>query len=517
VDLGSVWHKDVKAALACFPRASSLYVYAYSSLKGPERDVALASLAAHGKFLTAIHSPIPFTLSLIRGALRAEALPRVRNWVLDLQDAEDRALLTDGSLAGMHSIEVHFGGQGPLGEEELSALACLRGCRSVTRLRISSALDQRRPEGPWPHFLPSTLRELDLRGGGGGGDLLAALPAMLDACGGRLTRLLLDVKGAPRERGPGGAPGDRDGEAALRGVLHKCAATLRELELHYPEQHHPCGGGGGPSDVLAAVMRCRGLEKLETRVEMFDRCPPPAQALPALASLTLLACDPRFLSAGLWAFMGRGGLPALVELKLAFVHGGGQQGQEAEAEGGAVVGEHLIPAFEAVAGTLRRLGLHFATRALPPRSAYVTLGAAIGRLRRLRHLALDVSRDGRDYAAIGRGMATAVTGVTGGGKGAECRSPCPELWHLELARDGLGLFPISHHVEYVACEPSLIVPCVRVLETYVKGGDDALVLCGGLLRLGFCYSLRLQCERRTDAVDACVRELLRPLRSVQLG
>jgi hypothetical protein len=76
------------------------------------------------------------------------------------------------------------------------------------------------------------------------------------------------------------------------------------------------------------------------------------------------------------------------------------------------------------------------------------LGAAIGRLVRLRSLYLNISKDGRDYHTLGRGMAT-------GG--------CPELWELQIES-------VAKNAEYLALAPSVIVPSIRVMKVSTVGG-----------------------------------------------
>jgi hypothetical protein len=73
-------------------------------------------------------------------------------------------------------------------------------------------------------------------------------------------------------------------------------------------------------------------------------------------------------------------------------------------------------------------------------AARFEIAGAIGKLRRLRYLQLDMFSDGRDCTAVGAGL------VASGG--------CPELFELRLDRLEKNLF-------CVAREPSLILPSVR--------------------------------------------------------
>jgi hypothetical protein len=102
------------------------------------------------------------------------------------------------------------------------------------------------------------------------------------------------------------------------------------------------------------------------------------------------------------------------------------------------------------------------------RYGWYELGAAIGKLRRLRYLELHRVLDCRAHHAVGRGVA-----ASGG---------CPELVEVCLATD------IATNIGWLTHQPSLIVPSVRDLHigAYCTM-DEALLLCCGLVQAGYRY------------------------------
>jgi hypothetical protein len=116
-----------------------------------------------------------------------------------------------------------------------------------------------------------------------------------------------------------------------------------------------------------------------------------------------------------------------------------------------------------VAATLRRLRLHFYGPAEPSAVACHELGVAIGKLRCLRYLSLDLFKDGRAHQAVGRGLA-----ASGG---------CPPLFELRLCG-------VEQNTD------CLIVPSVRRL--FIGGaptGEEALLLYCGLVQMGYKHRL----------------------------
>jgi hypothetical protein len=190
-------------------------------------------------------------------------------------------------------------------------------------------------------------------------------------------------------------------------------------------------------------------------------------------------------------------MPALASLRIVSTQGVTWGKGE---EGGEGTGR-LVRAFEAVGPTLRRLILRACCGegAVPvpgalPAGAASQLGLAIGKLQRLRCLDLELSKEGRDYKDIARGMA-----ASGG---------CPELFELRVAT-------LESHVGSFLSKPSLIVPSVRDLIILAIGTEEeALLLCCGLVQMGYKHRLRMGLrdrdgdELRYSAV-ACTRAILR--------
>jgi hypothetical protein len=166
------------------------------------------------------------------------------------------------------------------------------------------------------------------------------------------------------------------------------------------------------------------------------------------------------LALPVWGTMADGRLPALASPSIS--------------DSGKGWGR-LPRALEAVAGTLMSLSITGRAPDDLPAGAWYELGAAIGKLRRLRYLQLHVSSDGRDYHALGRGLA-----ASGG---------CPKL-------AGIDLVGFARKVDWLAYEPSLILPSVRNLS--VSGGsteEEALLFACCLVQLATSTSILFLCER----------------------
>jgi hypothetical protein len=105
----------------------------------------------------------------------------------------------------------------------------------------------------------------------------------------------------------------------------------------------------------------------------------------------------------------------------------------------------LVPALEAVAGTLRRLDLAGRPLKEPPVEAYQKLGTAIGKLRRLRYLELGLLTDGCGYQPVRAEPASHPDRCNlhrGGGAAAVLR-PGPDAPDSGLGGQGLVLVLVS--------------------------------------------------------------------------
>jgi hypothetical protein len=180
------------------------------------------------------------------------------------------------------------------------------------------------------------------------------------------------------------------------------------------------------AEALGGLLLCGALKELEVPIEIFDRCTPASPPLRNLAGLEITDLQNHLLTAsGLWGFLSRGGTPRLTKLYLNCercswpARGEDNLKGETVVPQGQVDGSQLVTALEAVSGTLQCLSLRFFTNEKCPPDMFRSLGAAIGKLRRLKALGLNLSTDGRNVRAVAEGMATGA---------------CPELWSVGVSR-----------------------------------------------------------------------------------
>jgi hypothetical protein len=151
--------------------------------------------------------------------------------------------------------------------------------------------------------------------------------------------------------------------------------------------------------------------------------------------------------------MARRGFPALISVRL-------------DSEGwtwGPEVGPAMVAAFEGVAGTLKALAIRH--KIIGGGDGVLRqLGEAIGKLRLLEDLELDVGGQGLKYYHVAQGM----------GEGA-----CPAIRSLSCA--------IESGAGWLACRPSIIQPSVQNLYVTFGGvpGPEPLALAGALALLDF--------------------------------
>jgi hypothetical protein len=244
-----------------------------------------------------------------------------------------------------------------------------------------------------------------------------------------------------------------------------------------------------PGFLPGLVSCCDTLEVLQCPWDIFSALPATCPGFPRLIELALegrpdddVACASK-----VWDIMASGRLPALATFRADCYRE--SWGPAKWGEGGC----RLARAFEAVAGTLKRLHL---TGRLPkdqPVVASYDLGVAIGKLHRLEILLFNQFGDGREYHAVGRGMA-----ASGG---------CPELLKLDV--HGLG-----KNVDWLTFEPSLIVSSVRNLTiAAVTDEEEALLVCCGLVETGYRFRFEDHLEgplgtRFSEELRACMRAIL---------
>jgi hypothetical protein len=220
------------------------------------------------------------------------------------------------------------------------------------------------------------------------------------------------------------------------------------------------------AELLAGVSACRELEVLVLpRIEV-EPLFPPGTAFGRLTHLDI--CDyerehsPDAGVVGLWELMASGGLPALAKLRVRL---------EGRWGGLEEVRTRVVPAFEAVAGTLRRLQLENEAEGkslLSEEGLLYEWGLAVGKLRRLNNLSLDLG-DGWAYLAVAQGLA-----VSGGDR------PLPLLWRVEVASY------LDANADLLA---SLLLPSVWVfVSSYLGDGRATLLVACALRQAGFKHT-----------------------------
>jgi hypothetical protein len=403
-----------------------------------------------------------------------------------LNDEEDEASLTEGFLGGVHELRVIVSWS-----EE--SLGLVRQLPALTKLQLqvkASDDDDDDDDDPaqWPPFIPPSLRALriDLESGTRPElePLMCALPGMLGASGARLDRLEVTL---PKDvRAIGG-----DGLVHLAQTLRCCSPTLKGFLLgtwdtscihiirgnlfahEYADQVEELREQW--QEVLAGVSACRELQVLVLPRIKVEPLFPPGTTFGRLTHLEIgdhkRQDPPNAGVLGLWELMASGGLPALAKLKVLF---------EGRRVGGDEVRTRVAPALQAVAGTLTRLHLDgWASESVDMGYEW---GVAVGKLRRLKDLALGLSYDGRFYHAFARGLT-----ASGG------NPPLPLLWRV-VQSGGVG-----SHADLLA---SLLLPSVRVFVSDHWDAQAALMTACAVRQAGYKHTLVLGC--REPDKKACI-------------
>jgi hypothetical protein len=356
-------------------------------------------------------------------------------------------------------------------EATLAALGLVRQLPALSRLEVELCTGRNAPapdDGHWPPFIPPSLKALSVvtRGDRLDRSLLHALSGMLGGSGARLERLEVYTRSGFMTEGD-------ERLLHVAQALRRCSPTLREFHLtgdgyisieRSDDDEELAERGLRLNvqwyEVLMGVSACRQLEVLVLpgiEVETFF---PPGAAFARLTRLEMsVHCrdhPPVAGLMGLWELMASGGLPALAKLNV-MLEGGWDRGKELRSR--------VAPALEAVAGTLTHLHFEMADYNNEGLSydegVGYELGVAVGKLRRLKDLALALSRDGRVYHAVAQGLAAS---------GGEC--PLPSLWRLEIASS------VGSNADLLA---SLLLPTVRTFVS-IHRTDQASILTSSALR-----------------------------------
>jgi hypothetical protein len=466
---------ELQAALICFPSIidDGMTIRAdreatCSRGRGVVESRVVELLRGHGGTIGAA--------PLICRASGGAAQPHLFQARLAVKDPIHRQILSGGKLRLLKDVRVTIRQSN---RKQLQALEHLRHLPDLRRLSLTCG----RALATFPPFIPPSLKALTLliMPIGPLQSPLRELPSMLQASGASLVEFKFVCKEELlAECG-----------AALAQVLRTCSSTLKTLEL---------AGSSGErrdysyiSDLVPGLMSCCDtLEILKCPWAVFSALLATCPTFPRLTNLSLkgragAAID---LTSPVWNIMASGRFPALDVLDITFSHGIlWRQGEG---------GDRLARAFEAVAGTLQLLSLKYGfdhirgTESVPAEACY-EVGVAIGKLRRLRYLSLDLLPDGRDYRAVGRGVA-----ASGG---------CPELFELSVG----GL---ESNLDWFITDSSLILPSVRNLYINGRGTvEEILLLCCLWVLAGYQHLL---CIRMSDAdehalppaVSECMRAIL---------
>jgi hypothetical protein len=471
---------DLEAALTCFPATETLTMKIKGPLDPAEETRLVELLRGHGATLKRVEGRGKGGGQLLLSAVRAGALPSLTYFYFCPLQPIHREILSGGMLSLLEEVLVCCDT-----EEQVAALEHLRRLPHLRCLKLVCEKDL--VEAAFPPFIPPSLRRLhiDINHAALLESLLRELPSMLQASGARVEEIELP---SPEELSPECGP-------ALTQVLRACSSTLKTVKLTDDGQEI-LGAECFRESVPGLASICETLEVLHWPWAAFSALLAACPSFPRLTKLRLWAGrdEDIDLASTAWDMVANGRLPALVKLALHtrcdFTRGGHLEGAE------AIEGvRRLSRAFEAVAGTLKLLFLTGTLpEVLPARVAY-EIGAAIGKLRRLRFLHLDLLSDGEDCSAVGRGMA-----ASGG---------CPELFRVWVRR-------VDGNLDYLTYEPSLIGPSVRSLGFADCFGteDEALLLCCGLVQMGYKHHLRMLELMATaeeylhPSVEACMRAIL---------
>jgi hypothetical protein len=480
-DLGSIdLPMKLQAALTSFPRARSLSPYENRKGKWGAAQTALVKWlheGGRGRYITTMSTtPCQWdddVNDVVHAALRGGALPSLKDVAAALEDKTQRAVIRDGLCETMHELRLRLNYTDDL-EPQLAALGLVRQLPALTTLELNTDDDDDDPV-QWPPFIPPSLKTLLLNDDYlPMSSLLRALPGILGGSGAGLERLEVQLGRQFESRG--------DELVHLPQALRVCSPTLKSFRLSPEDGAGDDNLGATPqrededymeqmerlrmqwAGLLAGVSACRELEVLELLPVQAKPVFPPGTAFARLTELKITDHErghpPEPGVMGLWEMMASGGLPGLAKLTVRL------QGRLGAEE----VKAQVSPAFEAVAGTLTCLLLDISPLGEWPGKEGVAyeLGVAVGKLRRLKDLALNLSDHGRPYHAVAQGLA-----ASGGDR------PLPLLWRMKV-------------IPHVAAEShllaSLLLPSVRVFISDHRDSSEALLLACAVRQTGYKYT-----------------------------
>jgi hypothetical protein len=482
MNLKHAWPSRLEPALRCFPATVSLTIVELEPLAPAEESRMVELLRGHGGTLKDVNAQGGGAERLLLSAVRAGALPKLTFFYFPLANPIHREILAGGTLGCLEQVTLSI--------KQAEHFAALEHLRRLPHLHTIYLKCNGVQETTLPPFIPPTLKSLllEVQPYANLESLLRQLPHVLRASGASLEEIGVDTYDETAvEFG-----------AALAQVLRACSPTLKRLKLLCRWRYilsTACVAGLLPG----LTSCCDTLEVLSCPWAVFSALPATCPTFPRLTKLHVPAGrdEEVDLASPGWEVMANGRLPALASIVIGNV---GKFRSSCHEPGGASEGAgRLARAFEAVAGTLNRLIL--SGQIIPggrgddlPAGACYELGAAIGKLRRLRYLKLDLFTDGRAYYAVGRGLAAS--------------EGSPKLATLKLLQ-------LQINLDWVTYEPSLIVPSVRDLVIHGRcTEEEALLLCCGLVQAGYrsriCNDLHSSDDRPSrfpSSVSACMRAI----------
>jgi hypothetical protein len=480
-DVGTVKMKQLRGALTTFQRARTVHLRVPEGRPGHVDVGALVRWlrkGGRGRYLERM--TLGYSENgedLVHQALQAGALPSLKHISADLQYPSHRASLTEGLVADMHELQLTIDCTDEDAELELqlASLGLVRQLPALVKLEVSVCADSEFHEPvQWPAFIPPFippfLKELRLNiqiwpdGLHVTESLFCALQGMLEASGARLDRLQVHIPPDLFEELGSGL-------VHLAQALRCCSPTLAALYIGTSSYHSEPAQEDADrlerlrvqwADVLAGVSVFRELQVLVLPHILLEPLFPPGTAFDRLTHLEIAdrgrQHPPDAGMMGLWELMASGGLPALAKLDVMF---------EGRWGGSEHVRSRVAPGLEAVAGTLKRLQLETASlgRLNVKVDVGYELGVAVGKLRRLKDLALNLSKGCSVYHAFAQGLA-----ASGGER------PLPLLWRVGV---------ISAVYANADLLVSLLLPSVRVFASRHGDAIGALVTACALRQAGY--------------------------------
>jgi hypothetical protein len=491
-DLGTLNEDTLRAALTTFPRArkvelrSNIHTWGNGEGQALKQWLREGGRGRHLETLWLEHHHDFTRDDLVPSMLQAGALPSLKRVYLYLPNEVARESLTGGFLGGIQELGLDLDSiEGP----QLAALRLVRQLPVLAKLEVTFLTPYIEDPGQWPHFIPPSLQALCIylivTPDPENSSLLCALLGMLWTSGARLEHLELTIIHDFEVIG--------NGLVHLAQILRCCSPTLEQFLLwtwegevirveeeaqDYASQVERLREEW--AGMLACVSACRELQVLVLPEAMIEPLFPPGTAFGRLVCLEiydeLREHPPDAGVMGLWGLMASGGLPALAKLRVVL------HGRWGEVK---MVKTRVAPALEAVAGTLTHLHLEKSRKGVEWLGEEVDvdyeLGVALGKLWRLKDLAIGLFHDGRAYHAVAQGLA-----VSGGDR------PLPLLWRLVLVSR------VETNANQVV---SLLLPSVRLFHAYCCGGQErtALLIACALRQAGYEHTLLLGRDTKTLA------------------